>query len=466
MKKFFTIISLLSVATLFSQSIGIETFATGFNNPVAIANAGNGNLFIVERRGVIQIVDENGDRNDTPFLNIDPLVASGGEYGLLGLAFHPNYAENGYFYVNYSNNQGNNVISRFTRSTTDDEIADPDSELHLLTIEQPYSNHNGGDIAFGPDGYLYIASGDGGSGGDPGDRAQSLTTPLGKMLRIDVDNTDNGMNYAIPETNPFYGSTQVLPEIWAYGLRNPWRFSFDRATGDLWIADVGQNVNEEINMVASTAAGVNYGWRCYEGNSPYDQTGNCPDQETMTFPIAQYTHNNSGLYKCSITGGFRYRGSLQSSLVGLYFFADYCSNEIGYLQETDSGWDMNFTSAFNGNNWTTFGEDANGELFIAGVGSGTVYRIIDTTLGVDGRTAFNVSIHPNPAENIIHLTTSSTMSKIESISIFDLQGQMVIELTDTSGINNINVAQLSSGMYFLNAVNAEGVLAMKKFVIN
>ncbi|HNU60459.1 MAG TPA: PQQ-dependent sugar dehydrogenase, partial [Aquaticitalea sp.] len=169
MKKFFTIISFLSVATLFSQSIGIETFATGFNNPVAIANAGDGNLFIVERRGVIQIVDENGDRNDTPFLNIDPLVASGGEYGLLGLAFHPNYAENGYFYVNYSNNQGNNVISRFTRSTTDDEIADPDSELHLLTIEQPYNNHNGGDIAFGPDGYLYIASGDGGSGGDPGD---------------------------------------------------------------------------------------------------------------------------------------------------------------------------------------------------------------------------------------------------------------------------------------------------------
>src|SRR5690606_3508882 len=227
---------------------------------------------------------------------------------------------------------GNTVISRFSRSATDPDLGDSTSELQLLTYTQPFQNHNGGGMAFGPNGYLYISSGDGGSGGDPGDRAQSLTTLLGKILRIDVDNTSNGNNYAIPSDNPFVGSPTAMPEIWAYGLRNPWKFSFDRSTGDLWIADVGQNEFEEINMVVSTAAGKNYGWRCYEGNAEYNQSGNCPPDNTLTFPIAEYSHNNDGLSKCSITGGFRYRGMAQPNLVGLYFFADYCSNEIGILQ--------------------------------------------------------------------------------------------------------------------------------------
>lgn len=468
MKYLNTFLFCLTILMAHSQTIDIEIYATGFNQPLGMANAGDGRLFVLEKPGLIQIIDENGNRNSTPFLNIDPLVINGGgETGLLGLAFHPDYDTNGYFYVNYSNNNGDNVISRFSRSESDPDIADPSSELQLLTISQPYTNHNGGNMAFGPDGYLYIASGDGGSGGDPGDRAQSLTTLLGKMLRIDVDNTSDGNNYAIPSSNPFFGSSTEMQEIWAYGLRNPWRFSFDRLTNDLWIADVGQSTNEEINMVASTEAGVNYGWRCYEGNSNYNQSGNCPPQNTMTFPIAQYTHNNSGIYKCSITGGYRYRGTQQTSFEGLYFFADFCSNEIGFLSPSGEDWELTFSGPFNNNGWTSFGEDVNGELFIIGIESGNVYRIIDPTLGIDENETFNVSLYPNPTKNELTVKSSNPLSKIQTISIYDLQGQLIqtVSISDSS-IETIQISNLSSGMYLANITDSNGISTMKKFVKN
>jgi Glucose / Sorbosone dehydrogenase/Secretion system C-terminal sorting domain/Putative metal-binding motif len=368
-----------------AQTIDIVSFGIGFNKPVSIKNAGDGRLFVVEQDGTIQILKVDGTTNATPFLNIDSSVIDissfGDERGLLGLAFHPNYSSNGFFFVNYIDNNGNTVVSRFSVSASDPNIADPNSELILLNITQPFTNHNGGDMAFGPDGFLYISSGDGGSGGDPGNRAQDLSALLGKMLRIDVNNTSNGSNYGIPLDNPFFndGDATTLDEIWAYGLRNAWKFSFDRQTGDLWNADVGQALFEEINMVSSTASGINYGWRCYEGNTVFNDTG-CPDTNTLTFPIVEYSHTNSGNFKCSITGGYRYRGTAYSNFSGLYFFADFCSNEIGFLTENGANWDMSFSDVFDGNNWVAFGEDINGELYIAGITSGIIYKIVDADI--------------------------------------------------------------------------------------
>jgi len=467
--KYFALALLgLFCAVLSAQIIDIETFATGFNNPVNIKNAGDSRLFIVEQAGLIQIVNANGTKNTTPFLDINSIVIDGGgERGLLGLAFHPNYVSNGYFYVNYINNSGNTVISRFSRHSIDPDLADAGSELQILTFSQPYSNHNGGDMAFGADGYLYIATGDGGSGGDPGDRAQSLTTLLGKLLRIDVDNTSNGNNYAIPPDNPFFGSVTDRQEIWAYGLRNPWRFSFDRTTNDLWIADVGQGNIEEINMVSNTASGVNYGWRCYEGNAVYNLSGNCPAMGTMTFPVAQYTHSGDGLNKCSITGGYRYRGSSQPTLTGLYFFADYCSNEIGYLQFTGSSWTKTFTGPFTGNGWTTFGEDVNGELYIAGNASDTVYRIVDSTLGINDVNPFAIILYPNPAKHHFTIDNLNSNITIDSVKIYEVNGGMILSLDDFTGNQiEISTTEFSSGIYFVEIFYTNGGRTIKKLVKN
>lgn len=468
MRYVFSSILGILCSVIYAQNITLAAFATGFTNPINISNAGDARLFVVEQAGLIQIVNADGTVNTDPFMDINPIVINGGgERGLLGLAFHPDYATNGYFYVNYNNNDGNTVISRFSRSSTDPNIADISSELQLLTYEQPYPNHNGGNMAFGEDGYLYISSGDGGSGGDPEDRAQSLTTLLGKMLRIDVNNTSNGNNYAIPADNPFFGSSSAMQEIWAYGLRNPWRFSFDRTTNELWIADVGQSLHEEINMVSATAAGLNYGWRCYEGNSPYDQTGNCPDQNTITFPIAQYNHSTSGLYKCSITGGYRYRGIVNPDLVGLYFFADYCSNEIGILSPADNTWTMTFTPPFDGNGWTTFGEDINGELYIAGIDSGTIYKIMSNPLNVEENTLLEVSLYPNPATHQITLKAPNSTVIFQSIDIYDLQGKLVSSNSnfDTQLIH-ISTKKLTSGLYFVEIITTEGKRVVKKLIKN
>jgi len=453
---------------LSAQVIDIETFATGLNNPIGIKHAGDTRLFIVEQAGLIQIVNSDGSKNATPFLDINSIVINGGgERGLLGLAFHPDYASNGYFYVNYNDNSGNTVVSRFSRDATDPDLADAGSELQLLTFSQPYTNHNGGDMAFGADGYLYIASGDGGSGGDPGDRAQSLSTLLGKLLRIDVDNTSNGNNYAIPADNPFFGSATERQEIWAYGLRNTWRFSFDRTTNDLWIADVGQGSIEEINMVASTASGVNYGWRCYEGNTAYNLSGNCPAMGTLTFPVSQYLHSGDGLNKCSIIGGYRYRGTAQPTLAGFYFFADYCSNEIGYLQFNGSSWTRTFTGPFTGNGWTTFGEDVNGELFIAGNTSDTVYRIVDATLGINDADAFAVTMFPNPAKHHFTIENLNPSVAIDTIKIYDIQGGMITSLNDlTDNQIEISATAFYSGMYFVEISNTNGGRTIKKLIKN
>lgn len=382
---------LLAVAgTAAAQGIKTVRIASGLSFPVFVtAPPGDASrLFIVEQRGSGGVPDQaqikilnlaNNSINAVPFLTI-PGVATGGEQGLLGLAFAPDYATTGRFFVNYTRGDWATVIARYTVSP-DPNVANP-TGTPILTIAQPFDNHNGGWIGFGPlDGFLYAAMGDGGSGGDPLGNGQDLGSLLGKILRIDV----SGATYSIPATNPFFGSPSSREEVWAFGLRNPWRPSFDRVTGNFYIADVGQEEIEEVNVQeAAAAAPVNYGWRCFEGNSTFSSTIGpsnqpCPSSSQVKFPIHTYTHAQG----CSITGGYVYRGCRMPWLRGTYFFADYCSAKIwslryagGGAQEFTDRTSELATPGFNINGISSFGEDGRGELYICDQGGGEVYRII------------------------------------------------------------------------------------------
>ena len=340
----------------------------GLEMPVDIQNAGDGSgrLFIVEKSGLILVL-QNNELLPQPFLDIQKEAGSQHtEQGLLGLAFHPMYAENGLFFLNYTDLNGNTVIARFHVSTDDPNRADPASELILLRVNQPYANHNGGGLAFGPDGYLYIGLGDGGSEGDPLRTSQNLQTLLGKLLRINVD---SGYTYAIPPGNPF-SSGGGLPETWAYGLRNPWRFSFDRLTGDLFIGDVGQDTWEEVDFVpAGMPGGMNFGWSFYEGKHPYQDQP--PASATFTGPVAEYSHSEG----CSITGGTVYRGSALPEWQGVYFYGDYCSGTVwGLIQTSQDSWQSKALFS-TGAKITTFGVDEVGEIYLADYQSGTLLRL-------------------------------------------------------------------------------------------
>ncbi|MFP4845774.1 PQQ-dependent sugar dehydrogenase [Winogradskyella sp. PE311] len=468
MKDIVALLFLLFISFSFAQDLDTELFASGLNRPVNIKHAGDDRLFIAEQNtGRIKIINANGTVQSTPFLDIDAIVSdSGGERGLLGLAFHPNYASNGYLFVNYINNSGDTVISRFSRNATNPSIADSNSELKILEYAQPFSNHNGGELQFGPDGYLYISSGDGGSGGDPLNNSQNLTNLLGKLLRIDVNNSTVANPYAIPADNPFVGNASASDEIWSYGLRNPWKFSFDRTTGDVWIADVGQNEIEEINSAPSTSAGLNYGWRCYEGNSEYNgNASECNGDTTLTFPVAQYTHNTTG--GCSITGGYRYRGTEHPGLEGLYFFSDICNQDIGYLRFENGSWNMTI-EPFSLGGPVAFGEDVNGEIYFSTLG-GNIYKIIDNdSLGLDDNNINTFSIYPNPSINEVNLDFSSfqTLGSVE-IFIFDIQGKVIQTISrNTETIQSISTANLKSGIYIIKVTSNNGEEAVKKLVVN
>jgi glucose/arabinose dehydrogenase len=341
----------------------------GLDTPVGISNAGDGSerLFVVEKVGRIRVV-RNGVLEESAFLDItDRVGAAASEQGLLGLAFHPDYAGNGSLFVNYTNRQGNTVIARFSVSS-DAMRADPSSELILLTIDQPAGNHNGGHLAFGPDGYLYAGLGDGGGAGDQFGNGQNGGTLLGAMLRLDVD---SGQPFAVPASNPFVGSADVRDELWAVGLRNPWRFSFDRMTGDLYIADVGQNQYEEVNFLpAESVGGQNYGWPVMEGVHCFPENRVC-DQAGLTQPVVEYDHSKG----CSVTGGYVYRGQEFPPLEGIYVYGDYCSGRIwGLARDGEGSWrtaqlaraDMRLSS---------FGEDEAGELYLVDMGQGELFRL-------------------------------------------------------------------------------------------
>lgn len=465
MKKLTLALACFIMSFSFAQDIGIslELFANGFSSPVNMKHAGDDRFFVVERAGVIKILNADGTTNTAPFLDIDNLVTNGGgEQGLLAVAFHPNYASNGYFYVNYVDNGGDTVISRFTRDTA--TTADPNSELVLINVVQPFINHNGGDLHFGTDGYLYISLGDGGSGGDPQNRAQTLTDLLGKMLRIDVDNVSNGNNYAIPSDNPFVSVTAAADEIWAYGLRNTWKFSFDKDTGDLWTADVGQNALEEINIVASTSnGGENYGWKCFEGTSSFQNSTYC-DNITKVDPIAEYAHVSG---RCSISGGYVYRGEIQSTLEGYYFFADFCTDEIGYVKDnTTGGYDLEFILDDSGQGWSAFGEDINGELFVIGLINGNIYRIIEEPLSVDDITTSDIKMYPNPATNVLTFDFLDASNRIKSVNIHDTQGKLVQSHSKFEDqLTTISTKALTTGVYIVEIIGSNGKKSIRKLII-
>ncbi len=376
--------------------ITLTSVATGLSMPVHLTHAGDGSgrIFIVERAGRIRILS-GGSILAAPFLDISSVVRdTGSEQGLLSVAFPPDYATKGYFYVYYTDdratNRGNNVVSRFHLGA-DANTADPTSEEPILTFLHPtYDNHNGGQLAFGPDGYLYIGTGDGGSGGDPGNNAQNTLSLLGKILRLDVGDrprapipspgpfvlylpmvfNSNSAPYVIPPSNPFFDNPAYRGEIWALGLRNPWRFSFDRATGDLVIADVGQSSREEVDyQPAASGGGENYGWRCKEGSLNYNFSGNCSSL-TLVAPVAEYDHTLG----CSITGGFVYRGPGNPLMQGVYFYSDYCSGRVWGLQRDGATW---VTSILLDSPYSvsTFGEDEAGNLYLASYGTGEIYKV-------------------------------------------------------------------------------------------
>ncbi len=368
-----------------TDAVGLELVVSVGAKPVAIRNAGDGSgrLFIVRQQGDILVLDSGGALLAAPFLDIGTLVDdSGTEQGLLGLAFHPHYKSNGYFYINYTRNRepvarDRTVIARYTVSSADPNLADSSSGLTLLEIEQDFSNHNGGDLLFGPDGYLYIAVGDGGSSGDPNNRAQTLDSLLGKLLRIDVDSeasadTDqlcglNPQGYGIPAANPFVGDPNRCPEVWAFGLRNPWRLGFDANTGDLFIGDVGQATVEEIDFQPVGVGGRNYGWRCREGDRAFNSNPACPG--SLVEPILTYTHADG----CSVTGGYRYRGGY-GPLAGTYIYADFCSGRIWFAREDTEGIWANQGILDSGLNVSSFGEDETGEIYLTDLG-GAIYRL-------------------------------------------------------------------------------------------
>lgn len=440
MRNLYVLLSfILFTSTMYAQPDLIFNQITSVSNAVGVTGAGDNSnrLFIVNESGIIRVFDLTTNTLVTnSYLDITDRVLFGGEQGLLGLAFHPNFETNGHFYVNYIDEAtGDTHVSRFTAaSPTSNATVDPGTELILLTVEQPFANHNGGDLKFGPDGYLYIALGDGGNGGDPGNRAQDPQNLLGKILRIDVDNTDPGKNYAIPTTNPFRGvqtPTDYLDEIWSLGLRNPWRISFDRGTGDMYIADVGQGAWEEVNFEPSGVGGRNYGWRCYEGNHTYNTSG-CLTMTSYTFPVFEYDHGANGGQ--SITGGFVYRGTDVPSLAGWYICTDYVSGNFWLLRKNGSIWTVDFqpdvvtgTNAAVGS-ISSFGEDDEGELYATRL-SGAIYKVSATPLPLellsftgifkDGRVVLNWStaVERNGSHfDIERKTTTGAFEKIGQVA--------------------------------------------------
>ena len=399
-------------------SLSKTLVASGFSRPIGlVGEPGDASrLYVLEQGNAASLQAQirliiNGTTQATPFLNIDSLVSNtGNERGLLGLAFHPNFATNGYLYVHYNNTAGSTVVARYTRSVANPNIADPGSAQIIYTTSQPYSNHNGGPLLFGPDNYLYLGLGDGGSGNDPGNRAQTLSNPLGKILRFDVDNIPMGATYGVPASNPFVGMAGASPLVFHYGIRNPWRMSFDRQTGDLYIGDVGQNAIEEISRAPAGSSGLNFGWRCMEGNSCTGLSGCTCNSPSLTSPLYTYSQGSNGY---SVTGGYVYRGTSICGFEGRYIFGDYVSNKIWSFMPTPTGTTSFFdhsgqlSSAISG--LASFGEDADGELYIVARASGAVYKIV----AGPGASATSVTLAGSPT-----IGTSTSFAITASLGSF------------------------------------------------
>lgn len=359
-----------------SVQLSLEPVVEELQSPIFVTHAGDGSnrLFVVEKAGVIRIVAD-GALLETPFLDISKLVNSNGnEQGLLGLAFAPTYAESGFFFVNYIDSAGDTVVARYQVMADDANQADPTTEFVILQVDQPAANHNGGMLAFGPDGYLYIGLGDGGGAGDRYGNGQNPATLLGKLLRLDVL-SDPTQPYTIPADNPWvkadWNGDDMRDEVWALGLRNPWRFSFDRATGDLWIGDVGQNQFEEIDYSPAGQGGINYGWPTMEASSCYNSSDDACARTGLQLPVAEYSHSGH----CSITGGYVYRGTAIPGLQGVYLYGDYCSGTLWATWFDGQAW-QTAKLATKATSLSSFGEDEAGELYVTDLAGGVLSRVI------------------------------------------------------------------------------------------
>jgi glucose/arabinose dehydrogenase len=470
MPKFSTLLYTFFLFTVpvFSQYQLEKAFPNlSFSNPIGIYESpdSTNRLFVVEQDGIIKVFQNNpATTSAKDFLDISGMVTVGSETGLLGLAFHPDFKNNGYFYIDYTptiNGQLQTHISRFKVSNTNPDSADPSSELILISQNQPYSNHNGGQMAFGPEGYLYIGFGDGGSGGDPQGNGQSDTTLLGKILRIDVDHTNGLINYSIPPDNPFAGNTSgYKKEIYAYGLRNPWRFSFDKQTNSLWCGDVGQNNWEEIDIIEN---GKNYGWNIMEGFHCYSPANGC-STAGLTMPIWEYDHSSGN---CAIIGGFVYHGTDLPQLDGKFIFGDYCSRTIWALTFNPGVDTSASVIATTGSSIFSFGTDSNNNIYVC-ESDGNIYKLtqsVTNSNNISSLIRHNIQLqqnYPNPFNPSTEIRYSIPSAMNVKIIIYDATGRMIRELENGyqnaglhqvmwNGSDNYN-RKVSSGIYFYRLI--------------
>ena len=407
-----------------------------FNDPVGIYTADDesNRIFVIEQPGRIKVFENNSSATTTDmFLDITSIVDQDGGYteeGLLGLAFHPDYSENGYFYVNYTDyGPRRNVIARYSVSSDNPNQANYESALIIMEVNQPYSNHNGGQTSFGPDGYLYIAFGDGGSSGDPLDNGQDLSTLLATIVRIDVDNPSNTLNYGIPSDNPFINYNNARPEIYAYGLRNMWRFSWDPITGYLWGADVGQNSYEEIDIIES---GLNYGWNTMEANHCFPPGTNC-NSEGFEPPVWEYELYVDGV--CSITGGFVYRGDTLFSLQGKYIYGDWCTGDIWALTYNQDGNHINEHLLVTGINITTFGLDEQNELLLSG--NENIYKLTSDDENIIGDLNFDGQLNILDVMQLINFILGNSELTEQQYAVSDINLDGTINILDIVQLVNI-----------------------------
>jgi len=472
--KLLLILSFFAAAQVYPQVNFVNAFLNlTFTQPIYMTHAGDGTnrLFVVQQRGIIKVFpNDSMTTNVQNFIDLSNIVSSSGnERGLLGLAFHPNYSSNRYFFVYYTRqSDGALRISRFTTQSGNPNKADSLSELNMLTIAHPtYTNHNGGCLMFSSDGYLYVGTGDGGSGGDPNNNAQNLNMLLGKILRIDVNTPSGGNNYSIPPSNP-YATGGGAPEIFAVGMRNPWRFSRDPVTGTIYCGDVGQDAVEEVDTLS---VGKNYGWRCYEGNSVFNTSG-CQPISAYTFPIATYPNAGSDI---SITGGYVYRGSKVPWLVGRYIYADYGSRKVWKLLLRGGVVSDNSVFANAPQGVPSFGIDQNNELYIVG-SSGTIYKFQDALIGVNGNSTqlpagFSLEQnYPNPfnPSTVVYFNVG-TASSI-NITVFDVTGKeaaVLLNENKPAGRFSVewNASNMPSGVYFYRMTIDGSQSVEKKMVL-
>ncbi len=440
--------------------------ASGLPDIVDIAHAGDERIFCVLQSGTIRIV-QNDVVSPTPFLNITSQVVSGGERGLLGLAFDPNYADNGYFYVHYTAPGGSGIttIARYSVSDSDPNVADPTSQQIIYTYQQPANNHNGGDLDFGPDGHLYISLGDGGGAGDTQNNAQTLSNPLGALLRIDV--SGGGVGYEVPEENPFFtAGGNVLPEIFAFGLRNPWRIGFDALTGDLWLGDVGQNEWEEIDFWPygeDYNSGPNFGWRCREGLVPFNMSGCDATLESYVDPLV--VHPTTGSW-CSIVGGRVYRGSLYPSLYGHYIYTDYCAGLFYSLFPDGAGGWENELLLSDEFGFTVIAEGHDLELYAGNKSDGKLFRLVDplTVSQPEEKEGPVFTMYPVPARE--HLVVEGQLEGVSRIHLVDAAGRIVAEqpLNDAYGRIVLDTKSASGGVYVLTMMSDDGTIIARRLV--